>query len=186
MIVLVGYASEHGSTREIAERIASRLEGAGYRVECRSLEEGDPGNPTEWDACVLGSAVHNRDWLPGARRWLERYTAELSRMPVWMFTVGMSRALGYRLRARAEEEQRRRIVEALRERIHPVEHRVFSGKVHPDHLNSVGRTLFRAMGGRYGDYRDWPVIEAWADSVADRLAASSTGRRTSPGGGGGR
>ncbi|MBB0246230.1 flavodoxin [Streptomyces alkaliphilus] len=171
MIVLVGYASAHGSVREIAERVASRLEGAGCRVDCRSLEDRGPGNPAEWDACVIGSAVHNQDWLPDARQWVERYTAELSRMPVWMFSVGMSRAVGYRLRARAEEEQRRRVLKELRERIHPVEHKVFSGKVHPEHLNPVGRTLFRAMGGRYGDYRDWPMIEAWADSVAERLTA---------------
>ncbi|MCE7081006.1 flavodoxin domain-containing protein [Streptomyces sp. ST2-7A] len=185
MIVPVGYASAHGSTHEVAERIASGLEEAGHRVECHHLEDGDIGSPASRDACVVGSAVHNRDWLPGARRWVERYATELSRMPVWMFGVGMSRAPGHRVRARAEQEQERRVVEALREVVRPVGHKVFSGEVHPDHLNPMGRTLFRAMGGRYGYHRDWSVVDAWTGSVAERLAARR-GRRASPGGGGGR
>jgi menaquinone-dependent protoporphyrinogen oxidase len=29
--------------------------------------------------------------------------------------------------------------------------------------------MFRAMGGRYGDFRDWDVIDAWAAEIAQDL-----------------
>jgi hypothetical protein len=31
--------------------------------------------------------------------------------------------------------------------------------------------LFCAIGGRFGDNRDWPVIDAWGHSIADDLQA---------------
>ncbi|URN11515.1 flavodoxin domain-containing protein [Streptomyces radiopugnans] len=64
MTVLVGYASAHGSTREIAERIAARLAERGVEAETASLDAvGDAGG---YDAYVLGSAVHGMAWLPEA------------------------------------------------------------------------------------------------------------------------
>ena len=34
------------------------------------------------------------------------------------------------------------------------------------------RILFHAFGGRFGDHRDWPVIEVWADQIAGALMGS--------------
>ena len=31
------------------------------------------------------------------------------------------------------------------------------------------RALFYAFGGRFGDHRDWPVVDAWADQIAPAL-----------------
>jgi hypothetical protein len=28
------------------------------------------------------------------------------------------------------------------------------------------RVFFHAFGGRFGDHRDWPVIDAWAEQIA--------------------
>ena len=51
-------------------------------------------------------------------------------------------------------------------------HRLFSGVVRKQHLTPGGRAKFRLMGGRYGDFRDWAQIDAWADAVADELHGS--------------
>jgi hypothetical protein len=37
------------------------------------------------------------------------------------------------------------------------------------------RALFRAFGGRFGDHRDWPVIDAWGDQIALALAGCRLG-----------
>ncbi|URN11514.1 hypothetical protein LUW77_04675 [Streptomyces radiopugnans] len=51
----------------------------------------------------------------------------------------------------------------------PRDHAMFSGVVAPEHLPGAGRAVFRAMGLRYGDYRDWEAIDAFADTVAGSL-----------------
>ena len=55
MNVLVGYASMHGSTRGVAERIASRLGERGLGAEVRSFD--DVADAAGYDAFVLGSAL---------------------------------------------------------------------------------------------------------------------------------
>lgn len=51
MTVLVGYASEHGSTEEIAQRIAARLSERGHAVDVRSLAEASRAD--DYEAAVL-------------------------------------------------------------------------------------------------------------------------------------
>jgi menaquinone-dependent protoporphyrinogen oxidase len=53
--VLVAYATKHGSTREIAERIGRTLPAAGLEasvVEARAVQD-----VTAYDAVILGSAL---------------------------------------------------------------------------------------------------------------------------------
>ena len=68
MTVLVGYASAHGSTREIAERIGARLTELGCTADVVSLDSGV--GPEAYSAVVLGSAVHSRRWLPAAEEYV--------------------------------------------------------------------------------------------------------------------
>jgi len=61
MTVLVAYASKHGSTQGIAERIAEKLRQLGIQAEARPLDEvSDPGN---YEAFVIGSAIYYGSWM---------------------------------------------------------------------------------------------------------------------------
>ncbi|MCC3655371.1 MULTISPECIES: flavodoxin domain-containing protein [Streptomyces] len=166
--VLVAYASEHGSTREIAERIAGRLTRAGHRAEARPVDGAVDPDPGRYDAVVVGSAVHNQQWMPEASGYVRRHRAELGNRPVWLFSVGMSAALGRPLRSMASHHEPKNMP-ALRDEIHPVGTCLFSGAVRRGDLPPAGHAAFKAMGGHYGDYRDWDRIEAWADEIAHRL-----------------
>jgi menaquinone-dependent protoporphyrinogen oxidase len=64
MKVLVGYASAYGSTKGIAKQIGDRLTKAGLQVDVRPIDEIDAIEP--YAAVVLGSAIHNMNWLPHA------------------------------------------------------------------------------------------------------------------------
>ncbi|MER7172153.1 flavodoxin domain-containing protein [Streptomyces mesophilus] len=169
MNVLVGYATAHGSTRDIAGCIAERLCTAGLKAEARPMCEVDDADA--YDAFVLGSAVHGQAWLPQAGDFLRAHADLLRFCPVWLFSVGMPDALRgpWKPLARAEEPV---ILASLPEHIPHRDHRLLSGVIRPGHLPLTGRLVFRLMGLRYGDLRDWPQIEAWADGIGQELTTS--------------
>ncbi|MGW7520954.1 flavodoxin domain-containing protein [Streptomyces sp. NPDC054796] len=166
MTILVAYATEHGSTRTVAERIAVRLRKRGHVTELRSLTEAS--ELADHEAVVLGSAVHTGAWLPVAADFVRGHRVALSGRPVWMFSVGMTAALRGPMRLLAEHSEQKPILR-LREEIRPQGYRRFSGVIRPSHLDRTGRVVFRLLGGRYGDFRDWPGIDTWADDIAGRL-----------------
>lgn len=167
MTVLVAYASAHGSTRTVAERVAARLGLHGLDVELAALDALPDVGP--YRAVVLGSAVHNGAWLPEAVDCVRRQRASLFARPVWMFSVGMAAALPRPLRRLAARSEPPRITRAV-EAIEPRGYRRFSGVVRSEHLDRKGRVLFRLLGCRYGDFRDWDAVDVWADGIAKTLA----------------
>ena len=171
MNVLVGYATAHGSTREIAERIATRLQERELRVVLQPMEE--TGDVRSYGALVLGSAIHDQAWLPEAIDFLRRGKKQIAARPTCLFSVGMSDALPGAIRARAKQDQDARLRAGLAPLVDTSRHRLFSGVAQATHFPLAGRLRFKAMGGRYGDYRNWPEIDAWAAEIADQLAVIS-------------
>ena len=70
MTVLVAYASKHGSTQGIAERIAEKLRQLGKEAEARPIE--DVKDPGSYEAFVIGSGVYYGSWLKEATEWVHR------------------------------------------------------------------------------------------------------------------
>ncbi|WP_143342776.1 flavodoxin domain-containing protein, partial [Crossiella equi] len=128
----------------------------------------DPVSAGGYSAYVLGSAVHDQAWLESARRFVAVHEAALAARPLWLFSIGMPGTLRPPLNRWARREERH-LVGSFRDRVHARDHRLFTGVVVPAQLNRLGRLLFRLAGGRYGDFRDWQAIEAWADGIAEAL-----------------
>ncbi|WP_055697778.1 MULTISPECIES: flavodoxin domain-containing protein [Streptomyces] len=168
MNVLVGYATTHGSTREIAEQIAVRLARSGLKADARCVAEVE--DPDAYEAYVLGSAVHGQAWLDEAKEFLRLNAELLQERPVWVFSVGMPAALRGPWRHTAARKEREVIGEDLPGQVPYRQHQLLSGVIRPGHLPVTGRVVFRLMGCRYGDFRDWPAIDAWADAIAEELA----------------
>ncbi|MDX8052197.1 flavodoxin domain-containing protein [Lentzea sp. BCCO 10_0798] len=167
MKVLVAFASVAGSTAGIAEWIAGALLARGHDVVLRSVEEitGVTGH----DAFVIGSAVHDQAWLPVAADFLTENRRGLRGKPVWLFSVGSPGALRGPLRRWAALEEVDILAELVKD-VNPVEHRLFTGVVTAATFGKFGALLFRAVGGRFGDFRDWNAIENWSASIAAALA----------------
>ncbi|WP_438295480.1 flavodoxin domain-containing protein [Streptomyces sp. HUAS TT7] len=166
MNVLVGYATAHGSTREIAEHIGARLAEAGIAADVRPVHEVD--SPDGYEAFVLGSAVHGQAWLPAAKDFVRLNSTLLCFRPVWLFSVGMPGALRgpWKKLARKEEPL---IAQGLPGQLPYRSHRLLSGVITREQLPLTGRILFRLMGCRYGDFRDWAAIDAWTDRITADL-----------------
>jgi menaquinone-dependent protoporphyrinogen oxidase len=171
--MLVAYASKHGSTQEIAERIAEKLNAAGQQSEPRPVKA--VSDLTGHDAFVIGSAVYNAHWQKEATEFVRRNRAVLADRPVWLFSSGSlgtkgTDAKGRDLREAAEPKE----ITEFREAIRPRDHRVFFGALDPAKLTFAERTIRKLPAARAmlpeGDFRDWAEIEAWAEGIAQELS----------------
>lgn len=165
MTALVAHASRNGATRDVAERIAARLDESGLHCELSRLPDG---NPNTYDTVVLGSAVYAGAWLPEAIEMVRRNEWVLARKPVWTFSVGWLSQQRGMLRRFVWPDAQEQLAD-VHVAIGPHGHRFFAGAIRAPGLSLRQRLLFRALGGRYGDYRDWPQIDAWADHIAEQV-----------------
>ncbi len=161
MTILVAYASKHGATRGIAERIAERLQALGHEAEALPVDA--VSDPKTYEAVVLGSAIYYGSWMREATEFLLRHQTPLSARPVWLFSSG---PLG--VETRGGEEQPRELAE-FRDAVHPRGYQLFFGALDHEKLSFPERMVIRAVRAPEGDYRDWPAIDAWAERIASEL-----------------
>jgi menaquinone-dependent protoporphyrinogen oxidase len=163
--VLVAVAGKHGATVGIAHEIADvlRHELSGSEVEVR--DAADPGDLRRFDAVLVGSAIYLGRWLPAARHLVESHRAELSAVPLWMFSSG---PLGDPPAPVDDLTE----VTALAATAGARGHQVFSGKLDLAELRWTERLAVRAVHAPAGDFRDHDAIRAWAHEVAADLAAT--------------
>lgn len=117
---------------------------------------------------MLGSAVHNRALLPSAEDFVRRNADELRRMPVWLFSLGMGPALRGPVGHFPRDIIPPRIA-ALCELIGPRDYQPFPGVVPRAAFSPLSRAALRICGGRYGDLRDWPAMDAWVMDIPQYL-----------------
>jgi len=174
MTVLVAYASKHGSTKGIAERIGQRLETAGLSVVVEPVNE--VRDVRSFEALVLGSALYMWHWLDPARSFARREGKALSGKPVWIFSSGPfgDETVDKQGRDVLEVAGPKELDELCRQ-LSPRDHKVFWGAW--DATNrpiGLMETFTSKMPGAWkafpsGDKRQWPIIEAWADGIAREL-----------------
>ena len=180
MHVLVAYASRHGATQGIAERIALVLEAGGVTAE--ALPAASVRSVAAYDAFVVGSAAYMFHWEKTAVAFVRRNRAVLAAKPVWLFSSGplgseAVDAQGRDQRLAAIPKEAAKMLEAVNAR----EHRVFFGAYERDRkpigiaerLVSIMPAAREAMPE--GDFRDWPEIEAWAAGIAADLTQAPAG-----------
>lgn len=168
MSVLVTYATAKGSTREIAERIASRLQGSATPIDCIPIKEVEASALPSYSAVIVGSAIHMGSWLSPATRFIRDNGQALKTEQVWAFSVGMPPQESDRVsEERMIEEKIRKHVPDLRG------HKLFQGRFYKQDLGWFLGMIFTCCVPRsktkWGDERNWENIEAWADSVGKEI-----------------
>ncbi len=176
MKVLVAYASRHGSTAGIAERIAERMKESG--VDTVAAEVTGLSDISAYDAYVVGSAAYMFKWLKEATRFAKRNARTLRAKPLWLFSSGPT---GTDL----VDEKGRDIFEAMRPKefetfrnLEPIDTKVFFGAWKGDaEPKGAAERFLNLMPESWkedipvGDFRDWDAIDAWADEIAAHLTS---------------
>jgi menaquinone-dependent protoporphyrinogen oxidase len=177
MTVLVAYASRHGATKDIAERITEKL--AATSLNLRE-DDGDI-DLAPFDAVVIGSAAYMFHWLPEATEFVRRHAEELAKKPVWLFSSGPLGTdevddKGRDVRAAAEAKE----IPEFRDTVMPRDHRVFFGALDTHHLGLRDGLIRTTPAGRKllpeGDFRDWDEVDAYAAQIAEALRPALAGR----------
>lgn len=166
MKALVIYASRHGATAGIAERIARRMADRGIPADIRRVEA--PGELDDFDAIVFGAPVYDQSWPPEATDFVARHERELITRPLWLFSVGSFGDTKSLLGPLARKEPKG--IARLQASLRPRGYRVFQGVIEKHQWPFWSRVLFHLAGGRFGDHRDWAAIDGWADEIARALS----------------
>ena len=177
------FATRHGSTARIAQRMAQALVHDGHRVDVITCPpRGKPAFDPRWyDAVLIGSSMHMLRHHGEIVRFIHRHRASLASMPAGFFSVSLS--------AGSDDPAKRAEVRSLVDR--------FLGRVgwRPAHVALVAGTLAytrydpltrfvmkqiaRVNGAaldtsRDHEYTDWSAVEAFARAVAGRPTPHAT------------
>ncbi|MGW5382479.1 flavodoxin domain-containing protein [Nocardia sp. NPDC003963] len=165
--IAVLYATEEGSTRDIAEFVAAELADRSADVELHDIDHAP--DPSRFDSVVLGSAVHEMDLLPEAGAYLRNNREQLDATDVRLFSVGLGPALRGPLGQRIGRKIPPKIA-ALRDEVAAADYHAFAGHYERAGISRRARIRYRLMGGRrYGDLRDWSAIRKWTTDTGDAL-----------------
>jgi len=156
---LVTYASKHGSTREVAERVAEVMRGAG--VDAEVMPAAEVGHLRGYDTVVLGGALYTGRLHQDARRFLARHREALSVRTVAVFAMGPK--TNQPSDVAGSRGQLERALKKTPE-VEPISVAIFGGVIDPAKL----RFPFNRMPA--SDARDWQAIEAWAATLAARTS----------------
>jgi len=164
--VLVAYASKHGSTAEIACRIAETLSRSGLSVDCREVSQ--VGATQAYEAVVLGSAVYLGRWRAEARHFLRVHRKALAEQSLWVFSSG---PVGPDTLSLDSPLARPRRTGRAVERLGAREHIVFGGSLPAQPDGRIAQAMVRRTTPEQRDRRDWEQIHAWALHIAQQLDA---------------
>lgn len=179
MKVLVAYASRHGATKGIAERVATELGRRGFEVTVRTARSAKDVH--EYDAFVVGGAAYAFHWLGDASKFVRHNSEILASSPTWLFSCGPlgTDKVDAKTGKDVKESATPREFAEFQEEINPRDEHVFFGAWDPEapaigwmeHVMHALPAARKAMPA--GDFRDWPEIDAWARQIGNQLEAEA-------------
>jgi menaquinone-dependent protoporphyrinogen oxidase len=186
--ILVAYATNSGSTAEVAHMIAEELQESGDKVGVRQV--GEAGGLEVYDALVLGAPMI-LGWHRQALRFLRRNKAALRRIPVAVFVTCMSltetgetivQGVPVTVDEKLPKLPRNSSRSSFKERysqvsnylrpilracpVKPVSVGVFGGRLDYAHMQWWAMIfVVLILQAQAGDKRNWDTIRAWAKSL---------------------
>ncbi len=195
--ILVTYATQSGSTAEVAEAISRTLTENGATVDVKPISA--VGSLNAYDAVVLGAPMI-LGWHRGATRWLVNHQTDLARKPVALFMTCLELTriaadqvsgvpvfkdpnLGYVPKNAAKLKPKEKFTSpdsyvgpVLKKAalVKPVSVGIFGGKLDYGTLSLLPKLFVRfIIRGKAGDYRHWDAIQAWSAQVREQVAAEN-------------
>lgn len=168
--VLVAYASKYGSTREVAEAVARRLEEQRIPVELQAA--GDVRSIAGYSAVVLGSAFYFFSMIGEGKKFLRRHAASLPAGRFAFFGMGPVEDTPEHFAALHDQIAKGLGAAAVK----PAVTGAFGGVLVHDRLRFPDNMpAMKAVPET--DLRDWTAIEAWADALPEALGLGAESSR---------
>jgi Flavodoxin len=161
--ILVAYATQTGSTKEVADCIAKELAGAGFEAESRPLAEA--GELSDYDGFVVGAPVNGMAWRPEALAFVREHSSALAAKPTAFFLLSMAYGVG---RASMKKAIAARL-DPAKALVPPVAAACFGG-VAAQEPPAIIRLMFGIKKGAPRDGRNWDEVRAFAAELAKKLA----------------
>ena len=186
---LVAYATNSGTTEDVAKAIAEELGKNGAQATVRRIDE--VSSLEGFDAVIVGAPMI-MGWHQEAVKFIKAHEGALSKLPTAYFIMAMSltqtgevslqgtplaidprlakppknpNKLGFKERYALPEKYVRPILQAA-PGVKPVSVAVFGGRLDLYRL-SLWHKLFvmLVIGAQPGEYRNWPFIREWASQL---------------------
>jgi menaquinone-dependent protoporphyrinogen oxidase len=163
--ILVAYASKHGATADIAEKIGQLL--SQEDLDADVMPANQVVDVTQYDAFIIGSASYIGQWRKEASKFLGTNEKLIAGRPVWLFSSGptgegdaVELMKGWRFPER---------LQPIIDRIKPRDIAIFHGSIDIKKLSFFEKLIVRAVKAPIGDFRDWDSITSWTKSIAGEL-----------------
>jgi menaquinone-dependent protoporphyrinogen oxidase len=162
--VLVAYASQYGSTREVAEAVAATLRQCGLDVDLHPMR--DVRTLEVYGAVILGAPLYMFRWHKDARNFVSRHREALVKTPVAVFALGP-----FHDDAKEWQTVRAQLDQELAKFpwLKPVAIKIVGAKFDPERLRFPWNCLPALKHMPASDLRDWPAIRNWASELARQL-----------------
>jgi menaquinone-dependent protoporphyrinogen oxidase len=164
--VLVAYASVHGSTQEIAEKIAATMREEGLEVDLQPIRE--VRKLDGYRLVVLGAPLYMFRWHKDALRFLSKHRRAIEGgLQVAIFGGGPIEASD----EKAWQEVRSQLEEELARFpwLKPLRVEIVGGKFDPNRLRFPYNLIPAMKQMEASDLRDWAAIRTWAKDLAAQL-----------------
>jgi menaquinone-dependent protoporphyrinogen oxidase len=90
--VLIAYASTHGHTAKIADRIAAGIRDADATPALVDIRAGGDPDPAAYDLVIAGASIHASHHQHQMVEWARKHAAALNRVPSAFFSVSLTAA----------------------------------------------------------------------------------------------
>ncbi len=177
MKALIVYGSNTGSTKEIAETIASKLSDSGIMFDLVDLKKEKSSRPEGYDLVIVGSGIKMGKWTTEALNYLKDHEESLSLLPHAIFVSS-----GFASEPSRREQSKVDYIDAVLDKhpmLKPLSTGLFGGLYDWKRYNFVIKrlviSLLKSMDhteidtSKPLDFRDWDMINAWAEELASSV-----------------
>ena len=170
--ILILYASQKGSTTEVANVLGQNLQEANHEVRLANAL-GFEGDIHRYNAVILGTGIYKGMWLHSMLNTVNRLLPQFQQKPVWGF------ALCVRVLEPAGEDYARQfyLPKNILNKINLQEYRFFAGSLTNLSIIEKSTLAERYDGWNYqmheGDHRNWDEIRAWGSHIAQQFSSQN-------------
>ncbi len=162
--ILVAFSTIHGSTQEVADKVAATLREQGLAVDV--LPARQVRSLDLYHAVVLGAPLYMFHWHRDALNFLSKHRAALAQEPVAIFALGPINNVEKEFQDARVMLDKELIKFAW---LSPVAIEMMGGKMEPAKFRFPYSLIPAMRKLPASDIRNWAAIQAWASSLPAKL-----------------